>query len=113
MPVETVDRLAQELDAEAQRVRTDVDSFFTDFLAPTGDGREQLYEAMRYAAVGGGKRLRPLLTVAAARLFAIDRLRALRVGCAIEANRIQNANLTQTLFMEYRIQYTNSAPDER
>ena len=85
MPVETVDRLAQELDAEAQRVRTDVDSFFTDFLAPTGDGREQLYEAMRYAAVGGGKRLRPLLTVAAARLFAIDRLRALRVGCAIEA----------------------------
>jgi len=85
MPVETVDRLAQELDAEAQRVRTDVDTFFTDFLAPTGDGREQLYEAMRYAAVGGGKRLRPLLTVAAARLFAIDRLRALRVGCAIEA----------------------------
>ena len=36
-------------------------------------------------AIGGGKRLRPLLTVAASRLFAIDRERALRVGCAIEA----------------------------
>ena len=54
-------------------------------LAPTGDSRERLYEAMRHAAIGGGKRLRPLLTVAASRLFAIDPARALRVGCAIEA----------------------------
>jgi farnesyl diphosphate synthase len=85
MPVETVDRLAQELDAESRRVRGDVDSFFAKLLAPSGDSRERLYEAMRHAAVGGGKRLRPLLTVAAAQLFAIDRMRALRVGCAIEA----------------------------
>ena len=40
---------------------------------------------MRHAAIGGGKRLRPLLVMAAARLFAIDRERALRAGCAIEA----------------------------
>jgi farnesyl diphosphate synthase len=85
MPVETVDRLAQELNAEAERVRSDVDSFFQDLLAPTGDGRERLYDAMRHAAIGGGKRLRPLLTVAASRLFAIDRSCALRVGSAIEA----------------------------
>jgi farnesyl diphosphate synthase len=85
MPVETVDALAQELDAESRRVRADVDSFFSRLLAPTGDSRELLYEAMRYAAVGGGKRLRPLLTVAASRLFAIDRACALRAGCAIEA----------------------------
>ena len=85
MPVETVDRLAQELNAEGARVRADVDRFFDNLLAPTGDNREQLYEAMRHAAVGGGKRLRPLLTIGASRLFAIDRGRALRVGCAIEA----------------------------
>src|SRR6476660_605150 len=85
MPVETVERLAQELDAEARRVRADVDRFFAQLLAPTGDSRARLYEAMRHAAIGGGKRLRPLLTVAASRLFAIDRMRALRVGCAIEA----------------------------
>jgi farnesyl diphosphate synthase len=85
MPVETVDRLAQELEAEAERVRSDVDTVFTDLLAPPGDSRQKLFEAMRHAAVGGGKRLRPLLTVAASRLFAIDRNRALRVGCAIEA----------------------------
>src|SRR3954469_13887474 len=85
MPVETIDGLAQQLEAEARRIRADVDSFFAKLLAPTGDGRERLFEAMRHAAIGGGKRLRPLLTVAASRLFAIDRNRALRVGCAIEA----------------------------
>jgi len=85
MPVEIIDRLASELDAEAARVRADVDDFFRALLPPTGDSREPLYEAMRHGAIGGGKRLRPLLTMAAARLFAIDRERALRVGCAIEA----------------------------
>jgi farnesyl diphosphate synthase len=85
MPVETVDRLARELDAEAANVRTDVDAFFSQTLALTGDSRERLFDAMRHAAIGGGKRLRPLLTVAASRLFAIDRDRAVRVGCAIEA----------------------------
>jgi farnesyl diphosphate synthase len=85
MPVETIDRLRQELNAESVRVRADVDGFFAKLLAPTGDGRERLYEAMRHAAIGGGKRLRPLLTLGASRLFAISRQRALRVGCAIEA----------------------------
>src|SRR3954465_371344 len=85
MPVETIDRSAGELKAEAARVRADVDNFFARLLAPTGDGRERLFDAMRHAALGGGKRLRPLLTIAASQLFAIDPRRALRVGCAIEA----------------------------
>src|SRR5512133_2847361 len=85
MPVETIDRLAEELKAQSAQVRADVDEFFARLLAPTGDTRERLYEAMRHAAIGGGKRLRPLLTIASSRLFAIDRRRALRVGCAIEA----------------------------
>ena len=85
MPVETIDRLAAELEAEAKAVSADVDRFFATLLSPTGDSRERFYEAMRHAAIGGGKRLRPLLTIAASRLFAIDRDRALRVGCAIEA----------------------------
>jgi farnesyl diphosphate synthase len=85
MPVEVVDRARQELDAEAAQVSAEVDDFFARLLPPTGDSREPLYKAMRHAAIGGGKRLRPLLTIAAARLFAIDRERALRVGCAIEA----------------------------
>jgi farnesyl diphosphate synthase len=85
MPTEVVDRLGSELEAEAARVSAEVDSLFARLLAPTGDAREPLYEAMRHAAIGGGKRLRPLLTVAASRLFAIDPDRALRVGTAIES----------------------------
>ncbi|HEY6661614.1 MAG TPA: farnesyl diphosphate synthase [Sphingomicrobium sp.] len=85
MPVETVDRLGGLLDAEAARVIAEVDDFFARLLPTTGDNRERLYEAMRHAAIGGGKRLRPLLTMAASKLFAIGRERALRVGCAIEA----------------------------
>ena len=73
------------LDAEASRVSAEVDDFFARLLPPTGDTRERLYEAMRHAAIGGGKRLRPLLTIAAAQLFAIARDRAIRVGSAIEA----------------------------
>jgi farnesyl diphosphate synthase len=85
MPVETIDRLAEMLDAEASRVSAEVDDFFRHLLPPTSDSREQWYEAMRHAAIGGGKRLRPLLTIAASQLFAISAERALRVGCAIEA----------------------------
>src|SRR6476661_11286164 len=85
MPVNIIDCPAGELKAEAARVCTEVDDFFARLLAPTGDGRERLYDAMRHAALGGGKRLRPLLTIASSRLFAIDRDRAIRAGCAIEA----------------------------
>ena len=80
MPVETVDRLARGARRRggARLAPRSID-FFAKLLAPTGDSRERLYEAMRHAAIGGGKRLRPLLTIAAARLFAIDpRARAAR-----------------------------------
>jgi farnesyl diphosphate synthase len=85
MPVETIDRTAAELEAESARISAEIDDFFATLLKPTGDGRDGLFAAMRHAAIGGGKRLRPLLTVAASRLFAIDARRALRVAAAIEA----------------------------
>ena len=40
---------------------------------------------MRYAVIGGGKRMRPLLVVASCDLFNVDRERAMRVALAIEA----------------------------
>ena len=85
MPVETLVEGGAELEAEASRLSTELDDFFTRLLPPRGDGRDLLFAAMRHAAIGGGKRLRPLLTIAAARLFAIDSERALRVAAAIEA----------------------------
>ena len=85
MPVEIVDGNRLDLEAEADRVSAQLDDFFSRLLEPPGDSRDPLFAAMRHAAVGGGKRLRPLLTVAASRLFGIDEERALRVAAAIEA----------------------------
>jgi farnesyl diphosphate synthase len=67
-----------------ERVRSEIDDLLGALLAVPPDPRARLYEAMRYAAIGGGKRLRPLLVVAACGLFHTDRRRALRVGAAVE-----------------------------
>ena len=74
-----------DLKAESARVSSAVDRLFERYLADPGDGRDRLFAAMRHAGIGGGKRLRPLLTVAAARLFGMDEERSIRVGAAIEA----------------------------
>ena len=76
---------ADDLASEAARIAHRVDALFASFLSDPGDGRERLFAAMRHAGIGGGKRLRPLLTVATARLFGIDEDRAVRAGAAIEA----------------------------
>ena len=69
---------------ELEQIRDEIDGFLGELLAVPPDPRGRLYEAMRYAALGGGKRLRPLLVVAACRLFHTDRWRAVRVGAAVE-----------------------------
>jgi farnesyl diphosphate synthase len=66
-------------------VARDVDALFDAALTPPADSRAQLFDAMRHAAIGGGKRLRPLLVLASAQLFAVDRHCALRAGAAVEA----------------------------
>lgn len=44
----------------------------------------RLLDAMRYASLGGGKRIRPFLVVETARLFAVPRRQALMVAAALE-----------------------------
>lgn len=65
-------------------VAAEVDRCFDALLATPGDPRARLYECMRYAAMNGGKRLRPLLTIATADLFGVDRDCSALVGTAIE-----------------------------
>lgn len=67
------------------RVQREVDEVFDAFLPIPQDPRARLVEAMRYAAIGGGKRVRPLLLVSTAELFGVDRDAALRAACAVEA----------------------------
>ena len=72
------------LRAAMERIAADVDAGFDRLLQVPEDGRRRLYEAMRHAAIGGGKRLRPLLVRAAGDLFRVDPARSLRAALAIE-----------------------------
>lgn len=67
-----------------ERTSADIDALFSTLLAVPADPRARLYEAMRHAAIGGGKRMRPLLAIAAADLFHVERSHALRAGLAVE-----------------------------
>ncbi|WP_326525034.1 polyprenyl synthetase family protein [Sphingomonas sp.] len=73
------------LETAMREVAGEVDRQFDLLLAVPDDPRAELYKAMRHAAIGGGKRLRPLLTFATADLFAVDRQCTARVATAIEA----------------------------
>jgi len=56
-----------------------------DELLPRSDGPEQrLMEAMRYAALGPGKRLRPFFALEAANMFDLEQRPVLRAACALE-----------------------------
>lgn len=74
-------RLAQTADA--------IESLLDTLLAETVREGEiarpaRLLAAMRHGALGGGKRLRPFLTVETARLFGVAPAQALRAGAAVE-----------------------------
>ncbi len=73
------------LEAALVDIAREVDRGFEQLLPIPDDPRANLFAAMRHASIGGGKRLRPLLVVAACALFNVDRTAALRVGCAVEA----------------------------
>lgn len=71
--------------AEAARLMAQaVDAAFDDLLRIPDDPRRRLYEAMRHAAIGGGKRMRPLLVKATGDLFNVAFEPLVRVGLAIE-----------------------------
>ena len=66
------------------RAAADIDALLDRLLPMDGFPAPRVTEAMRYAALGQGKRLRPFLTVEAAALFGVPRERALRAGAALE-----------------------------
>jgi len=56
-----------------------------DRLLPVGEGLEaRLHDAMRYSSLGGGKRLRPFLTLATADMFRVGQQTAVRTAAAVE-----------------------------
>jgi len=75
-----VQRLESALGEAADAVNRTLDR-----LVPPVDGAERrVVEAMRYALMGGGKRIRPFLVLNSARLFDVPEMGALRTAAAIE-----------------------------
>jgi farnesyl diphosphate synthase len=72
--------LARALEAAAAAVEEQLDSL----IPMRGCAQRRLIEAMRYSALGGGKRLRPFLVLSSAALFDADRGGALRAAAAVE-----------------------------
>src|SRR5579862_10044698 len=61
-----------------------VDEALGTFLPPETEIPTSIHHAMRYSVFAGGKRLRPILCIEAARMFAADAALALPVACALE-----------------------------
>jgi len=67
------------------QVLADQVSAAMDALIPRAEGpRALVLDAMRYACLNGGKRLRPFLVVSSADLFEVPRARSMRVAAALE-----------------------------
>ncbi|MBV9521216.1 MAG: polyprenyl synthetase family protein [Alphaproteobacteria bacterium] len=75
----------ERLDHVARATEAMLDRLLSTEPLPGETARpSRLVEAMRYAALGGGKRLRPFLVVETARLFGVEDEGVLRTGGALE-----------------------------
>lgn len=73
----------QEFERSLKNVAKATDEVMNRLLPEVSGDR--LREAMRYAVLAQGKRLRPFLVVQSARLFGVDDAHSLRAGAALEA----------------------------
>lgn len=72
--------LEQALKADAERIVAALEALLPDAPGP----ERRVFEAMRYATLGGGKRLRPFLVLETSRLFKVDPACAIRAAAALE-----------------------------
>ncbi|TVP54786.1 MAG: geranyl transferase [Halomonadaceae bacterium] len=72
------------LDDFFQQSRHQVDQALTACLPPVDQSPQQLHQAMAYAALGGGKRIRPALVRAAAHTFGGSDQAAMPAAVAVE-----------------------------
>ena len=76
---------AARLNEVADRVEKALAAILADAPAPGEIARpKRVLDAMRYGALGGGKRLRPFLTIETARALGVAGDAPLRAGCALE-----------------------------
>jgi farnesyl diphosphate synthase len=74
----------QRVEAALGEAAVAVNQTLEMLLPPVSGPERRVVEAMRYAVMGGGKRIRPFLVINSARLFNVAEASALRVAAAIE-----------------------------
>lgn len=80
MPIRNVQRAERAISAFAERMEGALRGWLPRADEPEG----RLCEAMRYAALGGGKYLRPYLVEESAAMFGVSPTSRMRVGAAVE-----------------------------
>jgi farnesyl diphosphate synthase len=85
----TAGTAAEDFNARLSAVADATELMLDSLLAPTALPGEtyrppRFLEAMRYASLGGGKRLRPFLMIETARLFGVEGEGVLRAAAALE-----------------------------
>jgi len=83
MPPQTLPKIgAFNLDEYLRDRKQEVEAALDASIAVTYP--EKIYESMRYSLMAGGKRLRPILCIAATELLGGDRVSAMPTACAME-----------------------------
>lgn len=76
--------MSERLKDAIQETSAAVDDVLARLIPISRELESPLYDAMRYATLEGGKRMRPLLLLTTAELFTVDRSSALRAAAAVE-----------------------------
>jgi farnesyl diphosphate synthase len=74
----------QRLDSALSEAADAVNRTLEQLVTPVDGPERRVIDAMRYAVMGGGKRIRPFLVLNGARLFDVPELGALRTAAAVE-----------------------------
>jgi len=61
-----------------------IDKALDEYLPPEENSPSIIHKAIRYSVFGGGKRIRPILTLATAELFGKDTESVIKTACGIE-----------------------------
>jgi geranylgeranyl pyrophosphate synthase len=61
-----------------------VEAALDRWLPAPGEYPERIHEAIRYSALNGGKRLRPIIALAATRALGFDEAKVVKSSCAVE-----------------------------
>ena len=82
--MDTIPAPAEALRLAMAEAAADIDHALDRLIPPSEGAESRLFDAMRYASMGGGKRLRGFLVLECARQFGVGRNTALRTAAAIE-----------------------------